>query len=371
MNPKEILTDFTWPALRSGRSFALWFLPGNDNINAILQSTTPVSILNHPDERESYKGFIFYPFQINRNNQAMLLHPDVFLQGMAEIKNFSGHTERQSNVRQTANQSYRSTSKDEYLQTCNQLISSIRRGEAKKVVLSRIKILRQKKDRQLSEIFLSLKEKYPTAFCYLFYTPQSGIWMGASPEIFLSKNGNIIRTMALAGTRKSNPEKPGEQPWPEKERREQQVVTDFIKSELEKSSPGSFRFSSPYTLQAGSIEHICTDFVIDTEKSAKTPWQLIDSLHPTPAVCGYPKAAALQIINRTEKHNREYYTGFLGPVNLRNRTDLFVNLRCMKIDGGKIILFIGGGITAESDAESEWMETEMKAGILESVLDHD
>jgi isochorismate synthase len=70
----------------------------------------------------------------------------------------------------------------------------------------------------------------------------------------------------------------------------------------------------------------------------------------------------------TEKHNRSYYSGYLGPVNLDERMLLFVNLRCMQVLADKLVLYVGAGITSESVAEDEWDETEIKADTLLSVI---
>lgn len=81
-----------------------------------------------------------------------------------------------------------------------------------------------------------------------------------------------------------------------------------------------------------------------------------------------PRKESLLLISELELHQREYYSGFLGPVGLKNRLSFFVNLRCMKVLEDKLALFIGGGITADSVPEEEWLETEIKAETLLSVI---
>jgi len=96
--------------------------------------------------------------------------------------------------------------------------------------------------------------------------------------------------------------------------------------------------------------------------------EFITNLHPTPAVCGLPKDKSLELILQTEKHNREYYAGYCGPINYQNKTDLFVNLRCMKILEDQLALFVGGGLTKDSVPTKEWDETVLKAKTLLSRL---
>jgi isochorismate synthase len=76
----------------------------------------------------------------------------------------------------------------------------------------------------------------------------------------------------------------------------------------------------------------------------------------------------MDFIRSTEKHDRGYYTGFLGPVGLGDLIQLYVNLRCLQVFDDRLVLYIGGGITHDSIPEEEWEETEIKAETLLSVL---
>jgi isochorismate synthase len=116
---------------------------------------------------------------------------------------------------------------------------------------------------------------------------------------------------------------------------------------------------------------------------------LVTALHPTPAVCGLPLTDAKRFIQDNEKYQRAYYTGFLGELNYkeertrnRNRrnqensayrsvvrtSELYVNLRCMQKVGDSFIIYVGGGITADSDPKKEWQETESKAQTMLRLL---
>ena len=96
---------------------------------------------------------------------------------------------------------------------------------------------------------------------------------------------------------------------------------------------------------------------------------LMSLLHPTPAVCGSPKNYAKTYILENENYEREFYTGFLGPVNeSTNKSRLFVNLRCMKIENDKANLFVGCGITEGSDPLNEWEETSHKSQTMLQVI---
>lgn len=373
MSQSKTLAKFISKAFANNSGFALWFLPGKNEINALVQENGSIQKIKHLSEIDTKKGFVFAPFHPDENYQTIFLQSDKFLKGFDEIGDFVKDFEGLPMIIPgNDQQNYIEISREEYLESCNSLIEKIRNGDADKVVLSRI-IISKNRDKQPNpaEIFIRLKVSYPNTFCYLFYTSQTGLWMGASPENLVQQNGDMLKTMALAGTRRHHPAMYESKAWPAKEMQEQQFVTDFITNELKKLGLKNLQISSPYTSPAGAIEHICSDFVMKTDPAKKMLWKIIEALHPTPAVCGLPKAEAFKIISKIEKHNREYYTGFLGPVNFDGSSALFVNLRCMKILTDKFLLFIGGGITADSDAIAEWEETELKAGVLAHVIAND
>ncbi|MCK9269810.1 MAG: isochorismate synthase, partial [Bacteroidales bacterium] len=239
-------------------------------------------------------------------------------------------------------------------------------GAMDKVVLSRQKFITSSDaSLQPASLLLFLKQKYPTAFVYLFYTPVTGWWMGATPELLLQGRAGKYQTMALAGTRPFNPQT-HQLPWPEKEQLEQKFVTDYILDKLHAVGITDPDCSAPYTRQAGSVEHICTEISFSSGSAV----ELLRALHPTPAVCGMPADIANDFILKTEKHDRAYYSGFLGMLNIKEQTNVYVNLRCMRLFPNGKLLFAGAGITAGSDPEREWNETEMKMQIMASAFDN-
>ena len=254
-------------------------------------------------------------------------------------------------------------------------IDAIAKGTLKKVVVSREEIVNVS-NFDLVSIFEKLIQNYPTAFCYCWFHPKIGLWMGASPERLLKANSDTFYTMSLAGTQKIQPSK--EVVWEKKEIEEQQFVTDFILNNL-KDLTSEVAVSSPYTAQAGTLAHIKTDIegVINEHSSLK---EVVSVLHPTPAVCGLPKEVAKNFILENEGYDREYYTGFLGELNKEGfntgeiKSDLYVNLRCMQIkeDSKRAItqahLYVGCGITKDSIPENEWKESVNKSATMKQVL---
>ena len=96
---------------------------------------------------------------------------------------------------------------------------------------------------------------------------------------------------------------------------------------------------------------------------------MLDLLHPTSAVCGMPKEFAKEFIRSHEKFDREFFSGYLGPVNLDEETHLFVNLRCMQLNHSNATLYAGAGVTEDSIPHNEWVETQLKCDTLIDVLD--
>lgn len=276
--------------------------------------------------------------------------------------------------------------KERHINIVQKAIDAINAGKFRKVVLSRKEVL-QTGPQDAVELFQRLLKKYPEAFVYLFHHPLVGTWLGATPETLLEVERKKFRTMALAGTQKF--EGSEDVTWGEKEKEEQQIVTDSIFDSLQ-SHCINIQKSEPHTSRAGNLLHLRTDIsgeIIPDDENLKT---LITALHPTPAVCGLPKEPAKNFLLETENYEREFYTGFLGEINMKqevkrssNRrnqenqayasvvksSSLYVNLRCMKINKDTTEVFVGGGITQESTPSAEWEETLHKTGTMKAVLD--
>ena len=247
--------------------------------------------------------------------------------------------------------------RDQYIRMVSDAIHCIERGEAGKIVLSR-PIVRDWTNaaEHSGQLFSTLCEMYPSAFVYLSCMPGMGLWAGASPELLLRKNDLGIHTISLSGTRAATS---GNLPWGDKETNEHLWVSRFIAEQLEFLGCENMEVSPMYTVRAGRVEHLRTTFSATCSDSRTA--SLIYALHPTPAVCGWPTLSAYSLIRRIENYDRSFYTGFMGPLRNKNDFSLFVNLRCMNLLKDQAVVYVGGGITIDSDPGSEWDETEMKS----------
>lgn len=251
-------------------------------------------------------------------------------------------------------------SKDEYFQAFERVQQELKSGKFKKLILSRIKKVKTK--RNGIEIFESLNNQYKNTFNYLFTSEQTGTWLAASPELLLKSENHVVSTMSLAGTKPSD----GFSEWTAKEREEQKFVTDFILSAFGQNKIKDVSVSEVYTSKAGPVEHLRTDISGKTEKDEQL-YLLLNAMHPTPATCGIPQAESIKKILEIEAHQRKYYAGYIG-ICIQNTRYFFVNLRCMELKAEKAFLYVGGGITESSLVEREWTETERKAETLIQVL---
>ncbi|HBV14623.1 chorismate-binding protein [Chryseobacterium carnipullorum] len=246
--------------------------------------------------------------------------------------------------------------KEEYTNTLHQVIDVIKNHNLPKLVYSRRKIFRDFNGIDYKESFKKLCITYPNAFRYIFNDGENA-WMGAFSEILgkFNKTTHEFETMSLAGTL------PVSEEWTEKEIEEQKPVTSYIKDLLENYS-ANLQLSETYDHISGNIKHLRTDFKAHIRPEDLD--NLIHELHPTPAVCGIPKDFCKKSIQQFEKFPRELYAGYI-KVETDEWVMYFVNLRCARLYKDSVHIFVGGGITAQSDAEKEWRETELKS---EAVL---
>jgi|SRR5690554_2352765 len=251
-----------------------------------------------------------------------------------------------------------------YEQLVQKTIETIQNGPAQKIVVSR------KKDFTLNDFSIeSLVERlfsaYPSAYRYVWYHRKTGIWCGATPETLVDIKKNNFKTMALAGTQ---PYTDGQIVWRQKELEEQYFVTEAILKNL-KGIVEEVQISETQSHRAGNLLHLRTNISGKLPQMQGALLKIANALHPTPAVCGTPREVAKEFILKNEGYPREYYTGFVGSIDDDGTSaTLMVNLRCMKIENGKASIYVGGGITTDSDPKEEWEETQNKMQTMLQVL---
>ncbi len=248
----------------------------------------------------------------------------------------------------------------EFTDNVRNAINKIEKGFFTKVVLSRAARYNYSGSSQPIDIFNSVSKAYPEAFISMISSPFYGTWIGASPEILLEQSHENYTTVAIAGTKKANPDTT----FTSKEFEEQNIIKEYIENYLNSNEIVS-KSSEIHDIKAGSLMHLKTNIAFT--HSALDRMKILQDLHPTPAVGGYPKDKAVQYISETENYSREVYAGYIGPISIPEM-HIYVNLRCMQWLPGYAVIYAGAGITGASDAGDEWLETENKMQIIASAL---
>jgi len=255
------------------------------------------------------------------------------------------------------------TSKAEHCDVVSEFIHSLKNGE--KAVACRV--ICGNRPLALKDSLLKLSQVFKNAFIFCFHTPQSGTWIGASPELLLSSHHEILKTFALAGTRPAGTT----EPWDDKNLKEQRLVCDYISETLSKTG---FKFSStpdPVSHSIGKIEHLLSVFTVcaKPDSAFRSNMKLALQLSPTPALCGLPKDKGYNLIEKYENFSRGYYGGFCGFVEDNGDFDFYVILRALRLNNKGWAMYAGGGITPQSHPVMEWEETERKANsILKNII---
>ncbi len=345
--PKQILDHYT-----KQLPFVLYALPESEHVVAVLQKDDQL----HTIEEFTVSSFVLAPFTFEHRAICIPEAESTLLK-----LPFSETTEpfKRVNIDDATDE------KEAYIELVKKALSEIRRKNAEKIVVSR-KVEIALKHLEVEELFARLFTAKDQSFRYLWYHPTTGIWCGATPEVLVTTREDSFVTMALAGTQPYSKNLPVY--WGDKEITEQQFVTDAITNNLQKVT-SVMKLSKTYTHIAGNVAHLRTDITGMLKTGRTTLQSLIQALHPTPAICGTPTKAAKRFIGEQEEYDRAYYTGFLGPICDDNKcSNLFVNLRCMKIENKIATIFVGGGITIDSDPSDEWEETRNKMQTMLQVL---
>lgn len=248
--------------------------------------------------------------------------------------------------------------RDDHLALVTRALEAIRTGDLHKVVVSR-QVGIPLNGASPARLFLEACDRYPRAFVCLFRSPRHGVWSGASPERLLRAEDGRVEVDAIAGTLPADvaPSDPGQ--WSDKERHEQDLVTRAVLDAFLAEDVREMTVRGPEVLDAGPVHHLHSRITGLTSSGSLA--RLVHALHPTPAVCGTPRQAALAFIGSNEPAPRGLYAGYWGPWQWYGRTELAVNIRCLQLADDRAQLHVGGGITAESDPGAEWEETEVKA----------
>lgn len=354
------------------KAFAIYRLPYSKQCTLIEQTSGTPHKLSTISELSGCSGFVVAPFKIDNSHPTLLIRPDkVTTMAVKEPSGILPEILSEKNH------------KDDYSIDFANFHSQLEQGTFQKIVLARSANVSINtcydinSNDGIMQLFWKACQSYPRLFIALVALPDGSCWLTATPEILLEGIGTKWRTIALAGTMQLEGEElngEGEDiRWSTKNIQEQRYVSTYIAKCLEQFSI-PFTQEGPRTVRAANLVHLRSDFTFDMPANSNIG-QLLQVLHPTPAVCGLPKKETYDFILQNEHSARQYYSGFMGPLHMTSastdnsfETHLYVSLRCMKITGNDCTLYAGGGLLRDSVLDQEWHETEVKMQTMKALF---
>lgn len=369
---------------REGASIAVWRRPDEKNIHFIVDFSFEMQPMALPLEAK-VPGFVFSPFDTDNNGYlikgdlhfdlegSFLDHPSDYNLTIKkeEFLNFINTNRPDAHDAGVIKTAVSGESAKAFKDLVRLSIKAIQDGEFQKIVPSRKQEITFERPLNVGVNFIRLAKAYPTAFVSLVFTPQTGLWLGATPELLISVKNDVFKTVALAGTQKyEEGTLLNNVAWTQKEIEEQALVSRYIINCFKKIRLREFDEVGPKTVVAGNLLHLKTEFKVDMVATNFPDLGeiMLKLLHPTSAICGMPLEPAKKFLKENEGYDRGYFSGYLGPANINNSTELYVNLRCMQIEGSKATLFAGAGVTEDSNPDKEWQETEIKMKTLLNII---
>ena len=239
-------------------------------------------------------------------------------------------------------------------------------GAIEKVVLARTLLVES--DTRLSARVLARRLRAADPDCYVFAValPDGSDLVGASPELLLRRQGNSVVSEPLAGTARRSRDASNDRAVAQtlldavKERREHRLTAEAVADSLAPFCHSLDVDAQPSLTATATLWHLRTSIRGRLRRDAPDALALAAALHPTPAVCGTPTAAAMELITDLEPFRRSFYAGLVGWVDSRGDGEWAVTLRCAVVSGDRARLYAGAGIVAGSDPVAEDQETEAK-----------
>lgn len=248
---------------------------------------------------------------------------------------------------------------------------AVREGKLGKVVLARSVRVRGGPFDPISAL-RRLSDGYPG--CTLFAVARgTRCFLGATPERLVRLYDGEVSAMALAGTAARGRDEEEDRRFGEvllasaKDRIEHAAVVDRLREDLTGACLGLCADEGPRLLKVANVQHLCTPL----RARVRAPLTLLDlvaRLHPTPAVGGVPRDAALEWMRRHEDLDRGWYAGPVGWVDQKGEGEFAVAIRSAVLHGDEAVLFAGCGIVADSDPDQEYEESRLKLRPMISAL---
>lgn len=251
----------------------------------------------------------------------------------------------------------------------------INKGEFKKIVLAREVCIELQNEPCATQMLNYLRNEYPTCYTFMVRLHRHATFLGCTPEKLVALRSTFILTDGLAGTISRGKTATEDTIL---ERRLLQSDKDLIEHGFVVDAIGNrlkdITHNINYPFQPGirkyqNVQHLYTPITASVNKHV-SPLEIVEKLHPTPAVGGYPREQTLHQIQSLEKIDRGWYAGPVGWINTHGRGEFCVAIRSGLLQQGHARFFAGCGIVADSDPQSEWNETNLKLIPMISALEN-
>jgi menaquinone-specific isochorismate synthase len=257
----------------------------------------------------------------------------------------------------------------EWTANVRRVLGAIGAGHVRKVVLAREVVLEGDKPFDRRALLERLGRSHPTCFTYA-----AGGFVGASPELLVRRRGDEVESCPMAGT-VARGATPGEDDalvdalsHSAKDAEEHSLLVTAVVDALAPLCTDGPEAAHAEVVRLPTVSHLATRVRGRLTLPAPSALSLAGTLHPTPAVGGLPRPAALAAIATLEGFERGLYAGPVGWVDARGDGEWAVALRGAELDGSRARLVAGAGIVAGSDPDAEWAETEAKLQAMLSAV---
>lgn len=251
---------------------------------------------------------------------------------------------------------------EEWADGVRAVLDAIDSGSLDKAVLARAVAIERPDPIEPALVFPSLVREHPECFRFFVRPAGESAFVGASPERLVARRGPSVVSDAVAGTAADAAILTSR-----KDRSEHDFVVRHILDALGPLTTSLGADSEPSLQQHRRLTHLRTR-IAGVARPGAHVLDLVERVHPTPAVAGSPPAAALELIRSLEPSHRGWYAGAIGWMRGDGDGDFAVGIRSALLHDRRAVLFAGAGIVAGSDPAAEWAETEVKLSVMREAI---
>ena len=264
-----------------------------------------------------------------------------------------------------------------FKQGVRQAIVNFQHSDIRKAVLSRLCEIELEDALDTPQVLANLMAQNPSAYHFRVPMGDDTDLIGASPELLLRQEGRRVKTFPLAGTAARKPSRDDDAVVAvrllasAKDQHEHRLVVQDIRALLAPLCDELIVPWQPELVSTPTLWHLGTPIEGVLKPEADGPLGALDlacRLHPTPAVCGFPRQQARKLVHLIESFERGPFTGIVGWCDAEGNGEWVVTIRCATVQARHVRLFAGVGVVEASCPDAEWAETRAKLGTMLRAL---